>query len=66
MLKAKQMSLKCFLKQFKNFLDSLSIVVILTPGCNIFSGICVQYSLTFTEWNYMKGIFPSELLWLLR
>ena len=36
---------------FKHFHDSLSIVVILAPGCEFFSAKCAQLQLTFTEGN---------------
>ena len=52
MIKAKQMFLKCFMiVRLKYFYDSLNIVVILAPDCECFSTKCVQFPLTFTEWN---------------
>ena len=37
--------------QFKYFHDSLNILFILAPGCELFSGKCVQFPLRFTKLN---------------
>ena len=55
--------------QFKHFHDSLNTVVTLAPGCKVFFVKCVQFLLTFIEWNrihfwdkpYQKIIFKSHL-----
>ena len=35
------------IKQLKYFHDSLSLVVILAPGCEFFSAKCAQFPLAF-------------------
>ena len=37
------------IKRLKYFHDSLNIVVILGPDCELFSTKCAQFHLTFTE-----------------
>ena len=50
MLKAKQMFLKCFYDNaIKHFHDSLNIVVILAPGCELSSAKCAKFPLIFME-----------------
>ena len=46
LLKAKQMSLKCF---YKYFHDSLNVVVILAHCNEFFFAECAQFPLTFKE-----------------
>ena len=47
LLKAKQMSLKCFYDKY--FHDSLNVVVILAPCNEFFFAECAQFPLTFKE-----------------
>ena len=46
----------------KYFGYSINIVLILAPGYNFFiCAKCVQFALTFMEWNQMKYIFSRKL-----